>query len=39
MLEVLDITTPLDKCGYFIHTGYFLVTVIYIDNFSLSPRY
>jgi hypothetical protein len=30
MLEDLDIITPLDTCGYFNHTGYFLVTVICI---------
>jgi transposase len=23
MLEVLDIVTPSDACGYFIHAGYF----------------
>jgi len=23
MLEVLDIITPSDACGYFIHAGYF----------------
>lgn len=28
MLEVLNIITPLDTCGHFIHTGYFLVTVL-----------